>query len=57
MHQEASVARFQRAARECFEDIRSRRRVPILVGGSGLYVRAALDEIEFPAPTRRSALA
>ena len=48
VHQEASVARFQRAARECFEDIRSRRRVPILVGGSGLYVRAALDEIEFP---------
>lgn len=48
VRQEASVARFQRAARECFEDIRSRRRVPILVGGSGLYVRAALDEIEFP---------
>lgn len=48
VHQEASVARFQQAARECFDEIRSRGRVPLLVGGSGLYVRAALDEIEFP---------
>ncbi len=46
--QEASVARFQQAARACFDAIRSRGRVPILVGGSGLYVRAALDVIEFP---------
>lgn len=46
--EEASVARFQSTARETFADIRSRGRVPILVGGSGLYVRAALDEIDFP---------
>ncbi|MET0872459.1 MAG: tRNA (adenosine(37)-N6)-dimethylallyltransferase MiaA [Paeniglutamicibacter terrestris] len=46
--EEASVARFQSSARETFADIRSRDRVPILVGGSGLYVRAALDEIDFP---------
>ena len=31
-----------------FADIRTRGAVPILVGGSGLYVRAALDEIDFP---------
>lgn len=48
LHQEASVARFQQAARERFDEIRCRGRVPILVGGSGLYVRAALDEIDFP---------
>ena len=46
--EEASVSAYQRAARDAVADIRSRGRVPILVGGSGLYVRAALDEIEFP---------
>jgi tRNA dimethylallyltransferase len=46
--QEASVADFQRAAREHFAGIRSRGRVPVLVGGSGLYVRAALDVLELP---------
>ncbi len=45
---EASVADFQTAARNQFDDIRGRGRVPILVGGSGLYVRAALDVLEFP---------
>lgn len=46
--EEASVARFQEQARGCCQAIRERGRVPILVGGSGLYVRAALDQIEFP---------
>lgn len=46
--EEASVARFQERARACFAEIRSRGRVPVLVGGSGLYVRAALDVLEFP---------
>src|SRR5699024_10203351 len=46
--EEASVSAYQRAARDAVADIRSRGRVPILVGGSGLYVRAALDEIECP---------
>lgn len=48
VRQEANVARFQQEARTTFEAIRSRGSVPILVGGSGLYVRAALDEIDFP---------
>jgi tRNA dimethylallyltransferase len=48
VRQEASVARFQAEARAAFDDIRGRGLVPILVGGSGLYVRAALDEIDFP---------
>lgn len=48
VREEASVATFQREARRLFEEIISRGRVPILVGGSGLYVRAALDVLEFP---------
>jgi tRNA dimethylallyltransferase len=45
---EASVARFQAEVRTVIEDIQSRGLRPVLVGGSGLYVRAALDELEFP---------
>jgi tRNA dimethylallyltransferase len=44
----ASVAAYQRAAREAIDDIRARGRTPLLVGGSGLYVRAALEHFEFP---------
>ena len=48
VRQEASVAAYQREARVDVAGIRSRRRRPILVGGSGLYVRAALDRLEIP---------
>ena len=48
LNQEASVATFQQQAREHIEQIHGRGNTPILVGGSGLYVRAALDRIEFP---------
>ncbi|GAB3621757.1 tRNA (adenosine(37)-N6)-dimethylallyltransferase MiaA [Glutamicibacter endophyticus] len=48
IREEASVAQFQAQARERFEVIRAHGKVPILVGGSGLYVRAALDVIDFP---------
>ena len=50
--QEASVSAYQEGARTAIAEIRSRGRRPILVGGSGLYVRAALDEIEFPTHRR-----
>jgi len=43
-----SAALYQRNARAAFADIRARGLLPILVGGTGLYVRAALDEMEFP---------
>lgn len=46
--EEASVAAYQVAARADFAAIRARGRVPILVGGSGLYVRAALDHLDIP---------
>ncbi len=44
----ANVADYQRMARAAFQDIAGRGRVPVLVGGSGLYVRAALDDLAFP---------
>jgi tRNA dimethylallyltransferase len=46
--EEASVAAYQRAARIDFAAIAARGRPAILVGGSGLYVRAALDHLEIP---------
>jgi tRNA dimethylallyltransferase len=46
--QTASVADYQRLARTAIEDIAARARVPVLVGGSGLYVRAAVDDLDFP---------
>ncbi|MCU1688667.1 MAG: tRNA delta(2)-isopentenylpyrophosphate transferase [Jatrophihabitantaceae bacterium] len=44
----AAVAGYQVLARERIADIRSRGAVPVFVGGSGLYLRAALDPLEFP---------
>jgi tRNA dimethylallyltransferase len=44
----ASVAEYQRRARAAIDDVLARGRVPLLVGGSGLYVRAVLDRFEFP---------
>jgi tRNA dimethylallyltransferase len=48
VRQEASVAAYQREARLDIDGIRSRGHRPILVGGSGLYVRAALDRLDIP---------
>ena len=45
---EASVAEYQRLARETIAALRARGVVPVLVGGSGLYVRAVLDPLAFP---------
>jgi tRNA dimethylallyltransferase len=44
----ASVAEYQRMARETMDGLLARGRTPVLVGGSGLYVRAAVDDLEFP---------
>ncbi|ROR71867.1 tRNA (adenosine(37)-N6)-dimethylallyltransferase MiaA [Bogoriella caseilytica] len=45
---EASVAAYQREARADVAHIRARGRIPVLAGGSGLYLRAVLDQLEFP---------
>src|SRR5580698_7763556 len=47
--EDASVSVYQELARAAIDDIRGRGRTPILAGGSGLYLRAALDKLEFPA--------
>jgi tRNA dimethylallyltransferase len=46
--EEASVARYQQEARATIEQILSRGAVPVLVGGSGLYVAAVLTDFRFP---------
>ena len=42
------VAEYQTLARRAIDDILARGRVPLLVGGSGLYIRAVLEEFDFP---------
>lgn len=46
--EEASVAWFQGVAREAVAEVVARGRIPLLVGGSGLYFRAVVDPLEFP---------
>jgi len=46
--QEASVAAYQRDARAALARIAGRGGVPVLAGGSGLYVRAVLERLEIP---------
>lgn len=43
-----SVAEFQSSARACIDDVMARGSVPVIVGGSGLYVSAVLDDMSFP---------
>jgi tRNA dimethylallyltransferase len=45
---EASVADYQALARAAIREVQSRGNVPLLVGGSGLYVSSVLYEFEFP---------
>ncbi|WP_406831357.1 tRNA (adenosine(37)-N6)-dimethylallyltransferase MiaA [Pedococcus sp. KACC 23699] len=45
---EASVAAYQSASRSDLDAIQARGHHPVVVGGSGLYVRAALDVLEIP---------
>jgi tRNA dimethylallyltransferase len=54
----ASVQEYQVLARRAIDDIAGRGRTPILVGGSGLYVRAAFDLLQFPGtdPELRASL-
>ncbi len=44
----ASVSEYQRLARQAIEGIHARGKIPVVVGGSGLYVRAVIDNLDFP---------
>src|SRR5699024_8172785 len=46
--EEAALADYQERAETVIADLIDRGRVPVLVGGSGLYVRAALDHLDIP---------
>ena len=46
--EDANVAWFQREARKVIDDIIGRGKRPILVGGTGLYIKAVVDEMNFP---------
>jgi tRNA dimethylallyltransferase len=48
----ANVADYQKLARAAIGEITARGRVPVLAGGSGLYIRAALDDLDFPRTDR-----
>ncbi|HEX7739375.1 MAG TPA: tRNA (adenosine(37)-N6)-dimethylallyltransferase MiaA [Marmoricola sp.] len=54
----ASVAEFQRMARDVIADCRARGVLPVLVGGSALYTRAIVDDFDFPGtdPALRASL-
>lgn len=54
----ATVAEYQALALDVVADIRARSRLPLLVGGSGLYVNAVTDGWQFPGsdPEARAAL-
>jgi tRNA dimethylallyltransferase len=43
-----TVAEFQSLARDAIEDIAARGTRPLLVGGSGLYFRSVVDDLNFP---------
>jgi tRNA dimethylallyltransferase len=47
-NEEFDVGEFQRLAREALADIRARGGAPVLVGGTGLYLRAVVDDLELP---------
>ena len=54
-----SVAKYQALAFQCIEDILSRGKVPILVGGTGLYIDAVVNNTQYldsPAAPRRETL-
>ncbi|HVM39437.1 MAG TPA: tRNA (adenosine(37)-N6)-dimethylallyltransferase MiaA [Acidimicrobiia bacterium] len=50
--EEWNVVRFRDAVRDAVADIEGRGRRAILVGGTGLYVRAVVDPLEFPGEDR-----
>lgn len=49
----ASVAAYQRDARAIVERLLAQGKVPVLVGGSGLYVQAVVDDLRFPGTDPR----
>lgn len=53
--EEYSAAKFIKEASDCIEKIIVKDKIPIVVGGSGLYVKALIDGL-FPAPKKETRL-
>jgi tRNA dimethylallyltransferase len=47
---EGSIAEYQRLAHAAIDEILAASRTPVVVGGTGLYLRAALAQLELPPP-------
>ena len=50
LDEESSVAEYQRLAHAAIDEILAAGRIPVVVGGTGLYLRAALADLELPPP-------
>ncbi len=48
VNQDSTVAWYQEKARAAIDDIESRGKRPVIVGGTGLYIKSILDELNFP---------
>jgi tRNA dimethylallyltransferase len=48
VNQDATVAWYQREARAAIDEIHSRGKNVVMVGGTGLYIKAVIDELNFP---------
>ena len=48
VNQDSTVAWYQSAARAAITDIQSRGKRAVVVGGTGLYIKSILDELNFP---------
>jgi tRNA dimethylallyltransferase len=50
LDEESSVAEYQRLAHEAVDEILAAGHTPVVAGGTGLYLRAALADLELPPP-------
>jgi len=50
LDEEGSVAEYERLAHAAIDEILAAGRTPVVVGGTGLYLRAALADLELPPP-------
>nr|MBP6148108.1 tRNA (adenosine(37)-N6)-dimethylallyltransferase MiaA [Candidatus Planktophila sp.] len=48
VRQDASVAAYQELARSAIDEIHKRNKLTIVVGGTGLYIKSIVDEMNFP---------
>jgi len=55
-NEEYNAALFKKSAVKIIKNIQKRKKIPFLVGGTGLYIGAVVDNIQFPAVSADSEL-